>query len=175
MDRVPRYPFFACRMDLTLQELTLRLIAAATLSGLIGMERELHQKPAGIRTNALIGLGAAIMTLAGLSIAAMWPETTDPSRVASVVVQGIGFIGAGAIIQASGSIRGLTTAATMWVCAGIGILTGFGFYEGALISTIIVLVLLAVLGPLDAKIMGREEWMDKNLSISKRKKKRTPR
>ncbi|MFH1077829.1 MAG: MgtC/SapB family protein [Patescibacteria group bacterium] len=162
-------------MDFTVQEIVIRLVAATVLSGLIGMEREFRQKPAGIRTNALIGLGSALMTLAGLFIAEQWPDTTDPSRIASVVVQGIGFIGAGAIIQASGSIRGLTTAATMWVCAGIGILTGFGFYEAALISTIIVLVLLAVFGPLDAKLMGHEEGENGHVLKPKRTKRHSPR
>jgi putative Mg2+ transporter-C (MgtC) family protein len=157
-------------MDLTLQELTLRLVAAAALSGLIGIEREMRQKPAGIRTNALIGLGSALMTLGGLFVAMQWPGTTDPSRIASMVVQGIGFLGAGAIIQAAGSVRGLTTAATMWVVAGIGIMCGFGYYPVALIATIIVLVLLAVFGPLDAHLMGTEEDMKRNGGWFGRKK-----
>jgi len=159
-------------MDLTLPDLVLRLVAATALSGLIGMERELRQKPAGIRTNALIGLGSAVMTLAGLTVASQWPATTDPSRMASIVIQGIGFIGAGTIIQASGSIHGLTTAATMWVVAGIGIMCGFGFYPVALIATIIVLLLLAVFGPLDARLIGKEEALNRNGGWFGKKKER---
>jgi len=148
-------------MELTLMEIVLRLVLAALLSGLIGIEREMRQKPAGVRTNALIGLGSSLMTLCGIYISSFAPAISDPSRIASIVVQGIGFLGAGAIIQASGSVRGLTTAATMWVVAGIGIACGFGFYWPAAITAFIVFVLLAIFGPLDAKLMGEESRNEK--------------
>lgn len=143
-------------MDLPFAEIALRLIAATVLSGLIGIEREIRQKPAGVRTNALIGLGSAVMTLAGLSIYALYPQGSDAARIASIVVQGVGFLGAGAIIQSSGAVHGLTTAATMWVVAGIGIACGFGLYPLAGLTALIVLVLLVIFGPLDARIMGDE-------------------
>jgi putative Mg2+ transporter-C (MgtC) family protein len=143
-------------MELPLQEILLRLVAATLLTGIIGIEREVRQKPAGVRTNALIGLGAATMTLCGIVIATQWPGASDPSRIASVIVQGVGFICAGVIIQASGSVHGLTTAATMWVVAGIGIAAGFGLYEIAAITAGLVLVMLAIFGPLDAKFLGDE-------------------
>jgi putative Mg2+ transporter-C (MgtC) family protein len=142
-------------MQLTLQEIFLRLTVATVLCGIIGIEREVHHKPAGVRTNALIGLGAAMMTIAGLSVALSTTGGT-PDRIASIVVQGIGFLGAGAIIQASGAVHGLTTAATMWVVAGIGIAVGFGLYSMAIIGTLFVLILLAIFGPLDARLMGDE-------------------
>ena len=141
-------------MELSLQTIIVRLVIATVLSGLIGMEREVRHKPAGVRTNALIGLGAATMALCGISIALQWPQTTDPSRLASIVIQGVGFLGAGAIIQASGSVRGLTTAATMWAVAGIGIAAGLGFYGVAFATTVLVLVMLIIFGPLDAKLIG---------------------
>ncbi len=144
-------------MELSTQEIVIRLVVATVLTGLIGIEREVRQKPAGIRTNALIGLGAAAMSLTGAIIYSLWPQTTDPTRLASIVVQGIGFLGAGAIIQSAGSVRGLTTAATMWVVAGIGIAAGLGLYTVAVVSALIVLVLLAIFGPLDARLMGSEE------------------
>lgn len=143
-------------MGLPLQEIVIRLVAATVLSGVIGIERELHRKPAGVRTNALIGLGAAAMTLCGILIAT-WSSASDPSRIASIVVQGIGFLGAGAIIQASGTVRGLTTAASMWVVAGVGIACGLGFYEIAIVATLLTLILLVIFGPIDYKLMGEGE------------------
>ena len=134
----------------------LRLLVATILCGVIGIEREVRNKPAGIRTNALIGLGAALMSLVGIELARSYPAVTDPSRIASIVVQGIGFLGAGTIIQARGSVHGLTTAATMWVVAGIGIACGLGSYELATVTTLIVLVLLVVFGRLDARLLKEE-------------------
>lgn len=148
-------------MELTLQDMAIRLGVATLLSGLIGIEREVRQKPAGVRTNALIGLGSAVMTLSGFYAWSLAPGSTDPSRIASVVVQGIGFLGAGAIIQSSGTVRGLTTAATMWVVAGIGLACGLGFLQAAVVTTLIVLVLLAIFGPIDAKIM-HDEALERN-------------
>lgn len=148
---IPRVP-----MELSLQEIAMRLTLAAVLTGLIGIEREVRHKPAGVRTNALIGLGAAVMTVSGLQISSLWAGATSPDRIASIVVQGVGFLGAGAIIQASGAVRGLTTAATMWVVAGIGIAAGFGFYDIAIVTSVIVLALLAIFGPIDAQLMGLE-------------------
>ncbi len=147
-------------MELNLQETLLRLVVATALTGLIGIEREVRKKPAGVRTNALIGLGSAMMTLSGIYVAKTWPGVTDPTRIASIVVQGVGFLGAGAIIQASGSVHGLTTAATMWVVAGIGIAAGLGFYSAALIATLLVLILLMIFGALDARLMGDENKKD---------------
>jgi len=147
---IPRVP-----MEFPLQEIAIRLVAATVLTGIIGIEREIRQKPAGVRTNALIGLGSAAMTLTGM-MTALSMQGGTPDRIASIVVQGIGFIGAGVIIQSSGAVHGLTTAATMWVVAGIGIACGFGYYQIALVTTFIVLVLLAIFGPLDAQLMGRE-------------------
>jgi putative Mg2+ transporter-C (MgtC) family protein len=144
-------------MELTIQEIAIRLVVAALLSGVIGLEREMKNKPAGVRTNALIGLGSALMTVVGLQVASWMPEVTDPTRIASVVVQGIGFLGAGAIIQSAGSVRGLTTAATMWIVAGVGITVGFGFIPQALVATFLILTLLVIFGAIDARLMGTEE------------------
>jgi putative Mg2+ transporter-C (MgtC) family protein len=148
-------------MELPLQEIVIRLVLATVLSGAIGIEREMRHKPAGVRTNALIGLGATVMTLCGLIIYQTFQGATDPSRIASIIVQGIGFLGAGAIIQSSGTVHGLTTAATMWVIAGIGIAVGFGMYSIAIVATLIVLVLLVIFGPLDAKLMGEEAELER--------------
>lgn len=138
-------------MELSLYDIAIRLGAATVLSALIGMERQFRHKPAGSRTNGLVGLGAAAMTLTGLMIANGMPGA-DVTRIASVVVQGIGFLGAGVIIQAAGSVRGLTTAATLWVVAGIGIACGFGYWSVALLVSILVLALLLIFGHLDSAI-----------------------
>jgi putative Mg2+ transporter-C (MgtC) family protein len=138
---------------LSFQEIALRLVAATVLAGLIGIEREIKKKPAGVRTNALIGLGAAVVTLCGLLVASSMPGAAA-DRIASIVVEGIGFLGAGVIIQSSGVVHGLTTAATMWVVAGIGIACGFGYYDVAIITALLAMILLAIFGPLDAHLMG---------------------
>ena len=154
-------------MDFSLQEITLRLVIATLLCGLIGIEREIHKKPAGIRTNALVGLGSCVMTLCGLYATYVFQNGAAPDRIASIVVQGIGFLGAGVIIQAQGEVHGLTTAATMWLVAGIGIAVGFGFYTVAIPATIIALVLLAIFGPLDARLIRMEQERRTRIAASK--------
>jgi putative Mg2+ transporter-C (MgtC) family protein len=123
--------------------MALRLLLAAVLGGAIGLQRERAGKPAGLRTHMLICIGATIFTL--VSVYA-FSGNVDPSRVAAGVVTGIGFLGAGAIIfrTADGYIAGLTTAATMWVAAGIGVAVGSGLYIASVVSTVIVLIVLFI-------------------------------
>jgi putative Mg2+ transporter-C (MgtC) family protein len=118
-----------------------RSLVAALCGGLVGLERERKNKPAGFRTNILICLGSSIYMAIGLLV----PGETDPTRIAAQVVTGIGFLGAGCIIQSGGGVRGLTTAATIWVVAAIGIVAGAGYPILAFIATIIVIVTLAAL------------------------------
>ena len=128
-------------------ELMLRLLLAAGLGAAIGLERELRHKPAGLRTNMLIAVGSALFTT--LSIAfAHTGGTSD--RMAAQIVTGVGFLGAGAILQSGERIHGLTTAATIWVNAAIGTAAGAGEYAISSIATLITLVVLAALGPLEA-------------------------
>jgi len=133
-----------------------RCAAAAACGAVIGLERELKAKPAGFRTNILICLGAAIYTAAGLLIIGEGTDAGDPSRVAAQVVTGIGFLGAGSIIQQRGRVRGLTTAATIWVVAAIGVVAGAGFPILALIGAVMVVVTLAVLGRIEARYLDPE-------------------
>jgi putative Mg2+ transporter-C (MgtC) family protein len=121
----------------------LRLLLASLLGAAIGFQRERTGKPAGLRTHMLICIGAAIFTLVG---AYAFGGTVDPSRIAAGVVSGIGFIGAGAIIfrTADGYIAGLTTAASIWVVAGIGVAVGSGLYLVSVAATIIVLIVLFI-------------------------------
>ncbi len=149
-------------------DIAIRLVVATILSALIGVERQVHGKAAGLRTNALVGLGSAAMTLSGILIAssATASSVVDPTRMASIIIQGIGFIGAGAIIQASGAVRGLTTAATLWVVAGIGIACGFGLWEVALIVTLLVLILLVIFRYIDAEAEKLETGIHEPFHIS---------
>jgi putative Mg2+ transporter-C (MgtC) family protein len=128
-------------------ELTQRLVLAAVLGGLLGAEREWRNKEAGLRTNILIAIGAALFTL--MSIELTDGKTGDTSRVAAQIVTGIGFLGAGAIMRTNGGIQGLTTAAMIWVNAAIGVAAGGGEYHLAVIATGITLAVLLVLQPIE--------------------------
>jgi putative Mg2+ transporter-C (MgtC) family protein len=136
--------------DLGLQlDLSTRLVVAALLGALIGLEREIHQHPAGMRTHLLVSLGSAVfteMSAVGFGPAAGGPSTVDPTRIAAQIVSGIGFLGAGAIIKYGTSIRGLTTAASLWVTASIGLAVGAGDY---LIGMVGAALALLSLGPLN--------------------------
>ena len=123
---------------------------AVLCGAIIGIERELKRKPAGFRTNILICLGASIYTAAGLLL--QGGEAVDPTRIAAQVVTGIGFLGAGSIIQSGAGVRGLTTAATIWVVASIGILSGAGFPVLAFVASLLVLLTLAVLGRVEDRL-----------------------
>ena len=121
-------------------EALLRLALAGVLGGLIGLERELREREAGLRTHLLVSLGAALFTIAGAY--GFGSARVDPTRVAAQIVTGIGFLGAGAIIRQGFSVRGLTTAATLWVVAAVGLASGAGYYSGAVITTALVLIAL---------------------------------
>ena len=134
--------------ELHFGEILLRVILAGVFGGAIGAEREIREREAGLRTHMLVSIGAALFTLVsayGFSdfrFSNASGITYDPTRIAAQVVTGIGFLGAGAIIRQGLSVRGLTTAASLWVVAAIGIATGAGYYSAALITTVVVLVSL---------------------------------
>ena len=127
--------------DLTLQaDLAIRMLLAALLGAAIGLEREIHEHPAGMRTHLLVALGSAVFTelsIYGFEATASAP--IDPSRVAAQIVSGIGFLGAGAILKYGTSIRGLTTAASLWTAAAVGMAAGAGEWIIALVGTSIVI------------------------------------
>jgi putative Mg2+ transporter-C (MgtC) family protein len=134
--------------ELQFGEVLLRVVLAGILGGAIGAEREIREREAGLRTHMLVSIGAALFTLVsayGFSdfhFSNASGITYDPTRIAAQVVTGIGFLGAGAIIRQGLSVRGLTTAASLWVVAAIGLATGAGYYSAALITTVVVLVSL---------------------------------
>jgi putative Mg2+ transporter-C (MgtC) family protein len=142
------------------------LILAVVLGGIIGAEREFNKKPAGLRTNILICLGAAVFTIISRRIVAGEPAGTA-ARVAAQIVTGVGFLGAGAIIQDRGGVHGLTTAATIWLVASIGTACGAGLRELAVISTAVAVAVLFGLSPvarLLANLRGKYSAAGENRS-----------
>ena len=146
-------------MNIALFDTLLRLAAAAALSGLIGFEREAAQKPAGLRTHMLVGLGAALFAI--VSIHSF--NATDPSRIAAQVVAGVGFLGAGAIFREGQFVRGLTTAAGLWTVAGIGLAAGAGDIGLAVVATGVALAVLLVLGTGESWVQRR---LDRSVELS---------
>lgn len=142
-------------------ELVLRVVGAGALGGLVGLERELSDQPAGFRTHILVSLGAALFTLAGaFGLSGFFTNTPqavtfDPTRVAAQVVTGIGFLGAGAIIRQGLTVRGLTTAAALWVTAAIGTAVAFGFWEGAIATTLVTVLALYGFKRLERRLLSR--------------------
>jgi putative Mg2+ transporter-C (MgtC) family protein len=124
-----------------------RLLLAAVLGGLIGLERQLRHKPAGLRTNMFICFGAAMFTVLSRQLAG---TESDSARIAAQIIPGIGFIGAGSILHARASVTGLTTAATIFVVASVGMAAGGGLYLTAVFATAIILVALEVLGRMES-------------------------
>lgn len=129
---------------LTFHEILLRLLFAAAMGVLIGVERDLKRRPAGIRTSMFVCLATALFTIMSGELGHLWSDTGS-TRIASNIVQGIGFLGAGAILKESGGLVGMTTAATIFVEAAIGMACGGGFYLVALATTGIVIFALVVL------------------------------
>jgi putative Mg2+ transporter-C (MgtC) family protein len=137
-------------------EITLKLILAVALGGLIGFERESSQKPAGFRTNILICLGSTMMMIfSQLMLQEGESTSTDMTRIAAGVITGIGFIGAGTIIQAKGIVVGLTSAATLWAVAGLGLVIGGGYYLIAIIFTGIIILTLVMFRQLESQYLKR--------------------
>ena len=119
-----------------LADTAIRLSAAAALGAIVGLEREVDAQSAGVRTHAILALGSALAMLVALDLS---PAGSDPGRIAAQVVSGIGFLGAGAILRLGTSVRGLTTAASLWAVAAIGLAAGAGYFAGALLTTFLVL------------------------------------
>ena len=128
-------------------DLGVRIVIALILGLALGIEREYRGHPAGIRTMALVSIGACLFTALGLVPA--FGVKTDPTRIAAQVVTGVGFLGAGAILRQGGDVRGLTTAASIWVVASLGMAVGFGYYAIAAFTTFLVIVTLVSIKPLE--------------------------
>ena len=137
-----------------LTDVFLRLALAAGLGGAIGLEREFRRKPAGLRTNMLIALGSALFSILSVELGT---AAGSPDRVAAQVVTGIGFLGAGAILRSGENVHGLTTAATIWVNAAIGMAAGLGAYAAAAGGATLTLVVLALLPFMERLFENRGE------------------
>jgi putative Mg2+ transporter-C (MgtC) family protein len=138
--------------DAVYAEITLRLVIALLIGGLIGFERNYHGRPAGFRTHALVCLSTSLLMLLTVYETRWFPAISqgrialDPTRIAQGIMTGIGFLGAGTIMKEGLSVRGLTTAASIWITAAIGILVGVGFYFPALAATVLTLGVLSIFG-----------------------------
>ena len=157
--------------ELSTAEALLRLLIAAGLGGAIGLERELRDHEAGFRTHLIVSLGACVFTLVS---AYAWTDWTfsqrsgvvfDPTRIAAQIVTGIGFLGAGAIIVRGISVRGLTTAATLWVVAAIGMAAGTGYYAVGIGAAALVLVSLGPLKLISTRFVARVRPEEAELGI----------
>ena len=140
-------------------QIIIRLGLSVILSGLIGLERQIHRRTAGLRTHILVCLGSCLIMLTSLYIFDIYKDVVplDPARIAAGVITGIGFLGAGTILRAREGIKGLTTAASLWVVAAIGLAVGCGFYYAAVVTTVLTLGVLLFLRYMEGMIFGREE------------------
>ena len=150
----------------------IRLLVAGLLGGVIGFERDIHGRAAGLRTNMLVSVGAALFMLVSVAMAQIYsrgPESTglrvDPSRIAAQIVTGIGFLGAGAIIKEGFNIRGLTTAACLWVSAGVGMAAGAGLFEIAILVTLIGLFTLVVVNRFE-RVFAKDSYRILKITVA---------
>ncbi|MFA5523358.1 MAG: MgtC/SapB family protein [Tissierellales bacterium] len=151
---------------LSIKDVAIRLIISVVLSGIIGIERESIKRPAGLRTHILVCVGSTLVMLTSIYIFDSFNGMTSlqPDRLGAQVISGIGFLGAGTIIRQGDTVRGLTTAASLWAVACIGIAVGAGFYIGAIISVLLVLVTLLSFTKLEKRIKARRNYL--NLKIT---------
>ncbi|MGH3648229.1 MAG: MgtC/SapB family protein [Micromonosporaceae bacterium] len=141
-------------------ELLIQVVAAAGLGAAIGFERELSAQPAGLRTHMLVSLGAALFSIAGSDLLG-----GDPTRVAAQVVTGIGFLGGGAILREGMSIRGLTTAASLWVSAALGLAIGLHAYLAAVSTMVLALIVLAAIKKVEDEYLPQRRQLEVTLSL----------
>lgn len=136
-------------------EMITRLLLTLVLSGLIGFERQIHRRDAGLRTHILVALGSCLIMLTSLYVFDIYKDraSLDPVRIAAGVVTGIGFLGAGTIIREPDGVKGLTTAASLWVVSGLGLACGVGFNKIAIYTTILVLIVLHFLRHIEGSLI----------------------
>jgi putative Mg2+ transporter-C (MgtC) family protein len=145
-------------MDLSIPVM-IKILFSAFLGGLIGIERELHRHEAGLRTHILVCLGSTLIMLTSTHVFDIYKDVApvDPSRIAASVVTGIGFIGAGAIIRYGMAVKGLTTAASLWVASAVGLAIGCDFYFAAVFTTLVVLAVLLFLRKFESVLLRKRE------------------
>ena len=144
---------------LTPYSIIIRLALSMLLSSVVGLERQWSRRTAGLRTHVLVSLGSCLIMLTSIYVFDIFKDKTtlDPARIAAGVISGIGFLGAGAIIRSGEAVRGLTTAASLWLVAGIGLAVGCGFYLAAIVSSIFAFVILAFLRHFEKVVFNKKE------------------
>jgi putative Mg2+ transporter-C (MgtC) family protein len=152
-------------MILEQNEIIIRFLAASFLGVLIGLEREIRGTAAGIRTNALVCVGSTLYTVLAIIVS---EPGQNPGVITSSIITGIGFLGAGAILRTMSDVRGLTTAATIWLVAGVGMAVGYGLFYEAFIVTVIAVIFLAIVRLIEVKLFDKDgEKGKKTIRISK--------
>ncbi len=147
--------------EFTIETVSFRIFLAAAIGGLLGLERQRKNSPAGLRTNILVCIGACMVMMTNQYISIAYDGAGDPSRMGAQVVSGIGFLGAGSIIVTGrNQIRGITTAACLWTSACCGLAIGIGFYEGAVIGVITILTVVTTLSRIDRLIRGKSKYLE---------------
>ncbi len=144
-------------------QIIVRLTLSVILSGFVGLERQWHRRTAGLRTHILVCLGSCLIMLTSLHVFDIYKNQTtlDPTRIAAGVITGIGFLGAGAIINQREGIKGLTTAASIWVVSGLGLAVGCGFFTAAIFTTLLTLITLFLLRYIEGMMFGKPQDSDK--------------
>lgn len=143
---------------ITDMEMILRIFVAFVLSGIIGLEREIRRHEAGLRTHILVCVGSTLIMLTSLRVFDIYKTQVniDPTRIASGVITGIGFLGAGAIIRSTHGVRGLTTASSLWVVAALGLSVGCGFFRVSVFVTALILIVLLFLRKFEWGLLKKE-------------------
>lgn len=156
----------------TMQETVIRLVAAMLVGGIVGLDREWRQKPAGLRTHMLVALAAAIFTVLAGQISLMARELgvqADPVRIIEAVTAGVAFLGAGAIFRSGDNVQGISTGASVWLAGAMGVACGGGFYELAALTTVLALVVLTLLGYVQYGLLKLGDTEDNATAPAKKK------
>ena len=153
--------------EITTAEILLRVLFALLLGFILGIERETKKKPAGLRTNMLVALGSAAFTMLSLEIFYSFLHireqmSSDPLRILNGIMEGLGFLGAGCIIQSRGSVEGITTAATLWVVGAVGLACGAGQFRIAILTTVLAFIVLTALRYVEGRIGNKTATLDTN-------------
>lgn len=149
-------------------QIIVRLMVAAVLGLVIGFERERQDHPAGLRTHMILVVGSALAMTISINIAGMYHGSGDPARLAAQVVSGIGFLGAGAILRMGINVKGLTTAASLWTMAVVGLAVGAGLYIASIVTTLILLVILSILNIIENRTLFSNNMVELELTAQDR-------